>query len=387
MEIRFDAGEEFVVVDMGSGLIKAGFSGEDLPRVIMPNVVGEKTIEIDPATQQQMGGGEMKQKKSLKFGNEAFANMNDHMLHYPVEQGIMRDDAHTELMLKYIFENQMNLDTKNINVLMTDAPYNTKKDKQELAELMFEKFKVKSFSLMNTAVLSLFSTGRTTGLVAECGEDITYTVPVFEGYALPHALHHIPVAGKQVTQKLLELLKESGTKVSDEHRQYVRDIKETMCHVAYNFDDELSSHDDPLSEEQRQYELPDSRVIEVGHRQRLIAAEVLFNPSLVNYSYPEFDEDEDKTMGGIAKLAYASIKQCDTDLKINLYNNIVLAGGSTLMNGFYQRFEDELRNFAREDAKTADIHIHAVLHRKNAAWVGGSMISSFSTFKDMAVEN
>jgi actin-related protein len=133
--------------------------------------------------------------------------------------------------------------------------------------------------------------------------------------------------------------------------------------------------------------LPDSRVIEVGHRQRLIAAEVLFNPSLVNYSYPEFDEDEDKTMGGIAKLAYASIKQCDTDLKINLYNNIVLAGGSTLMNGFYQRFEDELRNFAREDAKTADIHIHAVLHRKNAAWVGGSMISSFSTFKDMAVEN
>jgi actin-related protein len=81
--------------------------------------------------------------------------------------------------------------------------------------------------------------------------------------------------------------------------------------------------------------LPDSRVIEVGHRQRLIAAEVLFNPSLVNYSYPEFDEDEDKTMGGIAKLAYASIKQCDTDLKINLYNNIVLAGGSTLMNGFY----------------------------------------------------
>ena len=108
---------------------------------------------------------------------------------------------------------------------------------------------------------------------------------------------------------------------------------------------------------------------------------------MIKYSYPEFEEDEDGTMGGIAKLAYASIKQCDTDLKINLYNNIVLAGGSTLMNGFVQRFEDELRNFAREDAKTADINICAVLHRKNAAWVGGSMISSFSTFKDMAVEN
>lgn len=89
----------------------------------------------------------------------------------------------------------MNLDTKNINVLMTDSPYNTKKNKQEIAELMFETFKVKSFSLMNTAVLSLFSTGKTTGLVAECGEGISYTVPVFEGYALPHAMHYIPVAG------------------------------------------------------------------------------------------------------------------------------------------------------------------------------------------------
>lgn len=122
------------------------------------------------------------------------------------------------------------------------------------------------------------------------------------------------------------------------------------------------------------------------HSKRITAAEVLFNPQLVGYSYPEFEQDPEKIQGGIAKLAFASIKQCDTDLKINLYNNIVLAGGSTLMNGFVNRFEAEIRDLAREDAKT-DINICAVLHRKYAAWVGGSMISSFSTFKDMAVEN
>jgi actin-related protein len=164
----------------------------------------------------------------------------------------------------------------------------------------------------------------------------------------------------------------------------VRDIKEQMCHVAANYEEEISINEDPLNFEQRQYELPDNVVIEVKHKKRITAAEVLFNPSLIGYKYQEFEEDHDKIRGGIAKLAYASIKQCDSDLKINLYNNIVLAGGSTMMNGFVDRFEDEIKDMARDDAKT-DINISAVLHRKYAAWVGGSMISSFSTFKDMAV--
>lgn len=72
---------------------------------------------------------ESKPKKSYKFGNDAFANMRDYDLHYPVKRGIVVDSDHTESMLRYIFENQMGLDTKNINVLMTDSPYNTKKNK------------------------------------------------------------------------------------------------------------------------------------------------------------------------------------------------------------------------------------------------------------------
>jgi actin len=173
-------------------------------------------------------------------------------LTHPVQRGVIIDMDKTQDILHYIFEKQMNLDTKCINVLMTDSPFNTKKNKMEIADRMFDFFKVKSFALMNTAVLSLFSTGKTCGLVAECGEGISYTVPVFEGYALPHAMHFIPVAGKDVTDKLQ---KELGLK--PRHSQYVRDMKEQMCHVALDFDDEYRNNDDPLSYEQRQYELPD----------------------------------------------------------------------------------------------------------------------------------
>ena len=172
---------------------------------------------------------------------------------------------------------------------------------------MFESFKVNSFALMNTAVLSLFSTGKTCGLVAECGEGITYTVPVFEGYALPHAMHYIPVAGRDVTQKLLEEL--ASENVGKEHFQFVKDIKEQMCRVALNFDEEKASGEDHLTtQEQRQYELPDEKIIEVKNLKRITAAEVLFDPSLIGFKYPEFEHDIEGIKGGIAKLAFRSIK-------------------------------------------------------------------------------
>ncbi len=78
---------------------------------------------------------------------------------------------------------------------MTDSPLNSKENKIQMSEIMFEKFRVESLAIFNTAVLSLFSTGKTTGIVVECGEGVSYAVPIFEGYALPHAIHKLDIAG------------------------------------------------------------------------------------------------------------------------------------------------------------------------------------------------
>jgi actin-related protein len=90
-----------------------------------------------------------------------------------------------------------------MDILLTDSPMNTKENKQQIAKIMFETFKVESLAIINTAVLSLFSTGKTTGIVAECGEGVSYTVPVFEGYALPHAIHKLDIAGQDITNELI----------------------------------------------------------------------------------------------------------------------------------------------------------------------------------------
>jgi len=116
----------------------------------------------------------------------------------------VQDLDRIEKLLDYIFNSELGVKSNGINVLMTDSPVNTKEHKKQLCDLMFEKFKVLSFSLMNTAALSLFSTGTTTGLVAECGHGLSYAVPIFEGFALPHGIHTLHVAGQDVTEKLMK---------------------------------------------------------------------------------------------------------------------------------------------------------------------------------------
>ena len=86
---------------------------------------------------------------------------------------------------------------------MTDSPFNPKENRCKMAEVMFEQFKVQSLSVMNTAALSMYSTGCVSGLIVECGEGISYTVPVFEGYALPHAQIKLEVAGQDITKQLI----------------------------------------------------------------------------------------------------------------------------------------------------------------------------------------
>jgi actin len=108
-----------------------------------------------------------------------------------------------------------------------------------IAEILFNKFQVESLTIMNTSVLSLFSTGKTSGLVVECGEGCSYSVPIFEGYALPHAINKIDVAGCDITNQLTSKLLEHGVPQHEIHFEFVREMKQQMCQVALDYDQSI----------------------------------------------------------------------------------------------------------------------------------------------------
>lgn len=227
MEVFFDQ-EEFVVLDNGSGFVKAGFSGEDLPRCVIPTVVSSHKIETEQLNVQ--GNADAQEEKyDMKFSNDAYEAYisKGYDKFEPIQRSIITDLDHMENLWEHIFEHELNLEPKNINLLMTDSPFNTKKNKQQIADIMFDKFKIKSLALMNTAVLSLFATGKTSGIVTEVGEGTSYACPVFEGYALPHAKHKLEIAGKDITEEMIRQLSEDKVNVTVEKNfQHVREIKE-----------------------------------------------------------------------------------------------------------------------------------------------------------------
>ncbi|XP_072296535.1 actin-1 isoform X2 [Eucyclogobius newberryi] len=344
-----------IVLDTGSGLMKAGFADENLPRVLFPTIIGV------PKYEEIMNGSS---EKDSYVGHKAQHMRGVLTLRHPIKHGIIRNWDDMERIWQHTFD-LLRVDPAEHPVLLTEAPMNPLENRQRAMELMFEYFGVPYSYVAMQAVLALYAAGKTTGVVLDSGDGVTHSVPVYDGYVLPHAVQRFPLAGADVTAQLTKLLQEQGVCMrTTAEEEIVREMKEKCCCVALNYKEELH---EGASCGEASYTMPDGKIVTLG-TERIRAPEILFKPELIGRDHY-----------GLHESVYKSILSSDLDLRRDFLGNVLLSGGNTLLPGLPERLAAELRALVPCEPRSC-VQVSSPSDRDFSVWCGGAVLANLPSF-------
>jgi len=219
---------------------------------------------------------------------------------------------------------RLNVNLGGSSVVITESTLRHTPTKEKLAQILFEQHRVENLCLPNQFKLVLNALDMTTGLVLQSGHSVTDTVPILDGYSLPHAACRVPFGGHNITTLLMNLMSENGFvfKTSEDFK-HAESIKEKYCQVKLQHEMASDEVINTNCRSSRDY------IYTVGS-ERFRSAEQLFE--MVNFDFR-----------GVQDMVAQSISRCGDDARPSI-NNIVLSGGTTVMNGFGLRLKEELQH-------------------------------------------
>ncbi|XP_004689011.1 PREDICTED: actin-like protein 9 [Condylura cristata] len=344
-----------VVIDMGTGTCKVGFAGQARPIYTVATVVGCHPKKSATS----------KHTVLETFIGEAARSRPELTLVQPVRNGILVDWEAAELIWRHVLEHDLRVATWDHPLLLSDPPFSPSTNREKLVELAFESLRSPAMYVAYQSVLSVYAHGRVSGLVVDTGHGVTYTVPVFQGYNLPHATERLDLAGTHLTAFLAEMLRGSGLPLGQQDLDTVEDIKHRYCHVAPVAPKRQAR---PGQECRRTLKLPDGRTVTLG-RELFQCPELLFSPPKIPGLSPV----------GVPAMASQSLRKVPAEARAEVAQSVLLCGGSSLFAGFEARFRAELLCAQPPGAPAAAVV--AQPRRNFAVWIGGSILASLRTFQ------
>ncbi|XP_036288144.1 uncharacterized protein LOC118715656 [Pipistrellus kuhlii] len=327
-----------VVIDTGSGFTKCGLAGEDHVLSVLPSRV---------QLLQPPGPGQPRHAM-LGAGGGACTVLS---------RGVVSDWDALEVLWQHLFYCKLGVRPEELAVLVADSPVSPRTNREKVAEILFECFRVPAMQTVQQALLALYAHGRTTGLVLGSGHGTSYVAPILSGDLAPLHTYRLDVAGADLTEYLAELLLAGGRALPK--AGLVSHLKETCCYVALDAQAELAR---AQARAPVDFVLPDQQVVSLG-AERFRCPEALFRPHLLGLRQP-----------GLPQLALLSVSRLEARQQEQLLANVVLDGGSTLLRGFPERVRQELGPCAT---------VLGSPHRAVAAWLGGSIMASRDSFQSL----
>lgn len=371
-----------------------GYAGNSEPQFIIPSTIATKQDKTALAE----GKVDAKDITDLDFfiGDEAVANSKVYNSSNPIKHGQVEDWTSMEQFWEQCIFKYLRCEPEDHYFLLTEPPLNAPENREYTAEIMFETFNCPGLYIAVQAVLALAAswtskqvTERTlTGTVIDSGDGVTHVIPVAEGYVIGSAIKHIPLAGRDITQFVLALIRErEGAKIPPaEALEVAKRVKETYSYVCPDLVKEFNKYD---SEEGwfKKYDVLNkvtkaTTTIDVGY-ERFLGPELFFNPEIFSSDW----------LVPLPRIVDEVVQSCPIDTRRGLYKNIVLSGGSTMFKDFGRRLQRDVKRavdnriaisekLSEGRIKSVPLAVNVISHRmqRYAVWFGGSMLASTPEF-------